>query len=140
MECMVEIKDIEFREKHLELGDVWTWSTDLHESEDALVLLTLTEEVLASADSLLIRSHFTTALGNSMQGLIVYAVGSNDVFAIEVLIADQKFTFNQLASALSHAELRRLALHLGEDANALLPIKYCVATVALNIAPGLFSF
>ncbi|MDR6802637.1 hypothetical protein J2Y61_004176 [Asticcacaulis sp. BE141] len=136
----MKIKDAEFREKHLELGDVWVWSSDFHESEDSLVPIPLTEEALANADSLLIRSRFLTALGNQLQGFIVYTMGTEDVFAIEVLKGDQRFTFNKFASVYSRAELERLASFLEENVEHLLPIKYNIVPKELNISPGLFSF
>jgi hypothetical protein len=137
---MDRIKASEFREEHLKLGSVWTWSSDVHESEDSLVQVPLTEDALAEADSLLVSAVFETAQGDSLNGLVVYAMGSGTVFAIEILSGDQAFTFNKNAREPGIAELRRLAAHLSRDADTLLPIKYRVLPNELAIPPASFSF
>jgi hypothetical protein len=140
MERMAKIKASDFREEHLKLGDVWTWSTDLRQSEDLLVTLPLTEDALAEVDSLLVRAAFETAQGDILEGLVVYAMDRGSIFAIEILDGDQRFTFNKFADELSREELRRLAIHLNKDADKLLPVTYKVVPEKLTIPPGKFSF
>jgi hypothetical protein len=140
MEFMVQIKASDFNDRHLKLSDVWTWSTELHDSEDLLVSVPLTEDSLSKVDSLLIRADFETAGGEGLHGLIVYAMSTADVFAIEILDGEKRFTFNKFAPDLSHEELIRLAACLGKEAANLLPIKYKVLVDRLAIPPGLFMF
>ncbi|WP_420998315.1 hypothetical protein ACKI2N_031965 [Cupriavidus sp. 30B13] len=137
---MAQIKASDFREEHLKLGDVWTWSNQLHESEDFLVTVPLTEDALAEVDSLLVRASFETAQGDALEGLVVYAMGRGNVFAIEIFEGDQKFTFNRFAREPSLAELRRLAAHLNKDADKLLPITYKVVSQKLAIPSDSFAF
>ncbi len=84
-ENMFEIKGNEFGEEQFKLSEVWTWQTDLHESEDSLVPVPLTEDALSEADSLLIHATLITASGTVLNGLIVYQLGDDDIFAVEVL-------------------------------------------------------
>jgi hypothetical protein len=140
MERMAQIKASDFREEHLTLGDVWTWSSDLHQSEDRLVTVPLTDDALGEVDSLLVRAAFETAQGDALEGLVVYAMGRGDIFAIEILDGDQRFTFNKFAGEPSRGELRRLATHLNKDADKLLPLTYKVVPEKLAIPPGEFSF
>jgi len=137
---MAQIKASDFREEHLQLGDVWTWSSDLHQSEDHLVTVPLTEDALAEVDSLLVRAEFKTPQGDALEGLVVYAMGRGSIFAIEILDGDQRFTFNKFASEPSRTELRRLAAHLNKDESKLLPLTYKVLSQKLAIPPGDFSF
>jgi len=119
---------------------VWTWSSDLHQSEDQLVTVPLTEDALAEVDSLLVRAEFKTAQGDALDGLVVYAMGRGNIFAIEILDGDQRFTLNKFAGDPSLAELRRLANHLNKDVGELLPLTYKVVSEKLAIPPGEFSF
>lgn len=135
---MVKIKESEFSEKHLELSDVWTWQSDLYESEDSLIPVSLTEDALEDAGTLLIHAQFETASGIQLHGLIVYQLGDVEVNAIEILIGDQKFTFNKYVPDLSTAELSRLALSVHEDAKHLLPIRYAIVPRELSIESGEF--
>jgi hypothetical protein len=137
---MNQIKSSDFREEHLKLGNVWTWSSDIRDNEDSLVQVPLTEDALAEVDSLLISAVFETAQGDSLNGLVIYTMGSGSVFAIEILSGDLVFTFNKNARELGSVELRRLAAHLKRDANKLLPIKYRVLPVELAIPAASFSF
>lgn len=137
---MAQIKASDFREEHLRLGDVWTWSSELDKSEDFLVTVPLTEDALADVDSLLVRASFETARGDALEGLVVYAMGRGNVFAIEILSGDQRFTFNRVAREPSRAELRRLATHLNADADKLLPITYKIASEKLSIPSEPFMF
>jgi len=140
LENKTPIKTSNFYEEHLKLSSVWTWQSDLHRSEDSLVPVPLTEDALAKADSLLIHAEFQTASGTQLTGLIVYQFGDDEVFAIEVLAADQKFTFNKHVSDLSLEELKRLASFLNENVEDLLPIKYSVVPKEIAIEEGKFSF
>lgn len=137
---MIRIKASEFQGKHLKLSDVWTWQSNLHESEDSLIPVPLTEEALAEADSLLIHAELQTASGISLEGLIVYELGSDEVFAIEVLTDGQRFTFNKHVPEMSIEELDRLALYLNVDRSTLLPIQYSVVPKELPIDDGEFGF
>lgn len=137
---MAQIKVSDFRKEHLKLGDVWTWSSDLHQSEDLLVTVPLTEDALAEVDSLLVHAAFETAQGDVLEGLVVYAMGRGSIFAIEILDGNQRFTFNQFAGEPSREELRRLAIYLNKDADKLLPMTYKVLPEKLAIPPGEFLF
>ncbi len=137
---MFEIKGNEFGEEQFKLSEVWTWQTDLHESEDSLVPVPLTEDALSEADSLLIHATLITASGTVLNGLIVYQLGDDDIFAVEVLSGRIKFTFNKKLPDLSMSELKRLAAFLNEDMNSLLPIRYSVVPKELAIDDGNFVF
>ncbi|MEQ1904913.1 MAG: hypothetical protein ABL888_12065 [Pirellulaceae bacterium] len=137
---MIPIKGNEFGEEQLKLSDVWTWQSDLHASEDSLVPVPLTEDALTEADSLLIHATFVTASGTKLNGLIVYQLGDDEIFAIEVLSGRNKFTFNRNLPDLSFDELKRLAAFLDEDVESLLPIRYSVVPKELAIDDGKFFF
>jgi len=137
---MAHIKASEFNEDHLKQGGVWAWSSDLHDSEDVLVEVPLTEESLSNLDSLLIRANITTANGDLLHGLVIYSMGRAEVFAIEILDGEQKFTLNRFAPDLSRGELTRLAAHLSKDGEELLPMKYEITVEQLDIPSGLFGF
>ena len=140
LENTIRIKTGEFQSEHLTLSGVWTWQGNLHESEDLLVPVPLTEEALAEAGSLLIHAEFQTASGIALEGLIVYEPGSDEVFAIEVLNDDQRFTFNKHVPEMSIEELNRLAMYLKVDRSSLLPIHYSVVPKELAIDDGEFEF
>ena len=137
---MVQIKSSDFNEDHLKLGGVWAWSSDPKEAEYFLVSVPLTEESLSEVESLLIHANFVTADGDLLRGLIVYSMGSADVFAIEILDGEKKFTFNKFARDISRNELIRLAECVGKDAAKLLPISYEIAVRELSIPAGFFTF
>jgi hypothetical protein len=137
---MPPIKASKFSSKHLELSDVWTWQGDLYASEDSLIPVPLTEEELAEADSLLIHSKFRTASGTELVGLIVYQLGDDEVFSIEILAREHKFTFNKYLSDLSQEELARLATYLNEKVDDLLPIQYSLIPKEIAIEDGEFTF
>ena len=137
---MVRIKASEFGVKHLKLSGIWTWQRDLHESEDSLVPVPLSDEALAEADSLLIHATMETASGIALEGLIVCDRGSDEVFAIEVLVDGQRFTFNKYVPEMSFEELDRLALYLKVDRSSLLPIHYSIVPKELAIDDGVFEF
>lgn len=137
---MMPIKDSEFGEDELKQGVVWTWTSDLHTSEDSLVQVPLTEEALSEADSLLIRAVIVTGAGRSLNGLVVYHMGKAEVFAIEVMLGREKFTFNKYLSEFVREELARLASFLKEDVEGLLPIRYSIVPKQLAINDGEFTF
>lgn len=134
------IKASEFGSEHLKLSSAWTWQNDLHQNEDSLVPVLLTEEGLAEVDSLLISSKFRTSSGTELEGLIVYQLGDDEVFAIEVLAEGQRFTFNKHLSDLSLKELKRLSSYLNEDVDRILPIQYSVVPKELILEDGKFTF
>lgn len=140
LESMGPIKSSDFSAEHLKLSGVWTWSQDLYDSEDSLVPVPLTEDALAEAETLLIHAKLRTATGRAFDGLIVYQLGVDQVFAIEILTNDEKFTFNKNVPDMSMDELKRLATLIGDDASAMLPISYEVVPRELAIETGLFSF
>lgn len=137
---MIPIKGDEFGEEQLKVSEVWTWYSDTHASEDLLVPVPLTEDALAEADALLIHATLITASGRTLNGLIVYQFGDDEVFAIEVLSGRNKFTFNRNLPDMSFDELKRLAAFLDEDVESLLPIRYSVIPKGLAIDDGMFSF
>jgi|688.fasta_scaffold808638_1 hypothetical protein len=137
---MIQIKGSEFGEEQLKLSEVWTWQSNLNESEDSLVPVPLTEYALSEADSLLIHATLVTASGTRLNELIVYQLGDDDVFAVEVLSGRTKFTFNKHVPDLSLDDLKRLAAFLNEDMGSLLPIRYSVAPKELSIDDGEFKF
>lgn len=136
---MAIIKASDFRKEHLKLGDAWTWSNDLYQSEDFLITVPLAEDALDEVDSLLVRAAFETAQGDILKGLVVYAMDRGNIFAIEILDDCQRFTFNKFASELSREELHRLAVHLNKAADKLLPMRYKTLSEKLTIPPGDFS-
>lgn len=137
---MIRIKSSEFFEEQLNLSEVWTWQSDLNSSEDSLVPVPLTEEALVEADSLLIHATIFTASGTRLNGLIVYRLGDDDIFALEVLSGRSKFTVNRYLPDLSLNELKRLATFLNQDIDSLLPLRYVVVPKELFISGGTFSF
>jgi hypothetical protein len=140
MASMTPIKASEFSIEHFKLSNVWTWQGDLYENEDSLIPVTLTEEALAEADSLLIHSNFKTSSGTELEGLVIYQLGDNEVFAIEILVGGQSFTFNKHLSDLSQEELNRLATCLNEKVDYLLPIRYSLVPKEIDIEDGEFTF
>lgn len=136
----MEIKVINssFTEQHLELSDVWTWQSDLHEDENILVPVPMTEEALQEAGSLLVSARFETASKVQLRGLVIYHLGADDVFAIDVLIGNQSFTLNKHFADLSQPELKRLATYLNQDVGSLLPIRYTLVPTELDIESGEF--
>ncbi|HVX60630.1 MAG TPA: hypothetical protein VHC19_08510, partial [Pirellulales bacterium] len=95
---------------------------------------------LAAANSLLIHAEFQTASGIALEGLIVYELGGDEVFAIEVLTNGLRFTFNKHVPEMSIEELDRLALYLNVDRSTLLPLHYSVVPKELAIGDGEFGF
>jgi hypothetical protein len=136
----MKIKIADFREEHLALSDVWTWSDDLYESEDSLVPVPVTEEALANAGHLLIGSALETARGDRFQGWIMYNLHRADIFALAILTDGRRFGFNKNLASTSYGALEQLAAHLGTTAQGLLPIKYEVTSEKLDIPSGTFSF
>jgi hypothetical protein len=137
---MDAIKSSEFCAAHLKLSSVWTWGQGLCESEDLLVPVPLTESALAEAETLLIHARLQTATGRAFDGLIVYQLGCDQVFAVEILTNYGKFTFNTNVPDMSRGELKRLSMIVGDDASAMLPFRYEVVPRELAIKSGLFSF
>lgn len=140
MENMMPIKAKEFSIEQFKRSGVWTWQTDLHASEDSLVPVPLNEDALAEADSLLIHTKFVTASDTELVGLIVYQLGDDEIFAIEIFAEGQRFTFNKHAPDLSMEELRRLAIHLDESVDVLRPFYYSIQVKELIIDDGEFTF
>jgi hypothetical protein len=140
LESMDPIKSSDFSAKHLKLSGVWMWSQDLYDSEDSLVPVPMTEDALAEAETLLIHAKLRTATGKEFDGLIVYQIGVDQVFAVEILTNNEKFTLNKNVADISTDELKRLATIIGDDASEMLPISYQVVPRQLAIETGLFSF
>jgi hypothetical protein len=140
MASMTPIKASEFNSEHLKLSNVWTWQGDLYQTEDSLIPVPLTEEALTQADSLLIHSKFKTSSGTELGGLVVYQLGDDEIFAIEILAGNQRFTFNKHLSDLSQEDLNRLATYLNEKVDHLLPIQYSLVPRELAIEDGEFTF
>jgi hypothetical protein len=140
LENMTPIKANEFGIEQFKRSGVWTWQSDLHASEDSLVPVPLNEEALAEADSLLIHTKFVTASDTELVGLVVYQLGDDEVFAIEVLTEGQRFTFNKHVPDLSMEELQRLAIVLDQNVDDLRPFRYSIQVKELAIEDGEFTF
>lgn len=134
------VKSSEFREEHLKLSGVWAWQSDLQEAEEYLVPVPLTKDAMSNEDSLLIHARIRARSGTLLSGLVVHQPGIDEIFALEVLVANNRFTFNKYAPELSLAELRRLAVFLNEKEDTLLPFQYSVVPQELQFKDDMFSF
>lgn len=135
---MTKVRASDFHVDHFELSEVWTWSRDIKDDEDLLVPVHLSEDELSQADSLLIHSQFKTQSGCLLEGLVVYDVASDEVFAIEVLHNGQRFTLNRYAPDLSEGERNRLASSLRLESTSLHSIDYSIVPRELAIDDGVF--
>lgn len=144
-ECFVSlgnsqpVKSSDFGIEHLKEFGVWTWSQDLHASEDSLVPVALTEEGIAEAESLIIHSKLTTASQRVLEGAIFYQLGG-DVFAIEAFVDGESFTLNKHLPDMATEPLKRLASVLGDSTEDLLPVRYSVVPKELAIEDGVFAY
>lgn len=130
--------------KYLTLADlqnspVWAWKSDPFQSEDLLVPVAMKEEDLVAQDTLLIHANFLTASGVEREGLVVYDLDLDEVFAVEFLIGKDRITLNRNVSDISCRELERYAQITGESADGVLPIRFQVAPQELAIAPASFN-
>jgi len=107
-------------------------------SEDTLVPVPMTRAALAEADSLLIHAKFLTAHGISHEGLVIYDLDLDEVFAIDLFLGDSHVILNKHVRDLSNLELERYEALTGEHPGGVLPIQYHIMAESLDIGPGIF--
>lgn len=132
------------KSKNINIADlrdhsIWAWSSNIFENEDSLVPVDISLEGLSEPDTLLIHAIFTTANGSRLEGLIVYDPDSDEVFAIEFFIGDDRYTLNRNLSDLARTELLRYERKTGENINYIFPIRFQVVPTVINIPPGEFK-
>lgn len=132
------------KSKNINIADlrnhsIWAWSSNIFENEDSLVPVDISLEGLSEPDTLLIHAIFTTASGSKLEGLIVYDPDSDEVFAIEFFIVDDRYTLNKNLPDLSRTELLRYERKTGENIDNFFPIRYQIIPSEIDIPPGAFN-
>lgn len=118
----------QFTEEHLELGDLWRLQ-DGRREECFLIPLMATQ-----AGQL-----FRLPSGAQLQGLMAYDAERDDVYALQVLIGGESFSFNKYLPEVSFEEVLALADRLGVGAGGVLPVRYSVVRGAMPIRDGRFT-
>ena len=137
---MERINSSEFGLEELRRYPVWTWYSDMYSNEDTLTPVPMTIDALADADSLLIHAMFLTGAGERLEGLVIYHLGSEEVFAIKIFSDGERFTFNKYAPEFSAEQLQKYAQYSGDNQETILPFHYEVVPENLAVEPGEFSF
>ncbi|WP_111860486.1 hypothetical protein [Acinetobacter sp. CFCC 10889] len=133
---MIEIRSGDLSLKDLQNHGVWTWNSDLYQNEDLLVVVPITSDIFTDHETLLIHAAFTIGNGTQLEGLIVYDVSSNEVFAIELFIGDRKITLNVNLPDISLTEL-----NFDNNINdQVFPIQFKAIPSELSMIKGEFSF
>jgi hypothetical protein len=127
-----------FTEDHLELSDLWRWE-DGRRDQSFLVPLESASDALPGARLILVRAILRLAGGKQLQGLLAYDPAGEDVYALQVLIGGESFSFNKYLPEASFEEVLGLADHLGIGTGAVLPVRYSVVREALPIRDGSFT-
>lgn len=128
----------QFTEEHLELSDLWCWQGGAR--EDAfLVPLAMSAEVAPGVSLLLVRALFRLPAGIELQGLLAYDPLDQDVYAVQVLIGRDSYSFNKYLPEASFEEVLALADHLKVSTGGVLPLRYSVVRQALAIQDGDFT-
>ncbi|MBD9679156.1 hypothetical protein IB274_20785 [Pseudomonas sp. PDM18] len=128
----------QFTEDHLELSDLWRWQDGVR--EDAfLVPLETAAEVVPDVSLLLVRALFRLPAGIELQGLLVYDPVGQDVYAVQVLIGHDSYSFNKYLPEASFEEVLALADRLKVSTGSVLPLRYSVVRQALAVRDGQFT-
>lgn len=128
----------QFTEDHLELSDLWRWQDGVR--EDAfLVPLATAAEVAPGVSLLLVRALFRLPAGIELQGLLVYDPLGQDVYAVQVLIGRDSYSFNKYLPEASFEEVLALADRLKVSTGGVLPLRYNVVRQAMPIRDGNFT-
>ncbi|MDH0289764.1 hypothetical protein N7414_11615 [Pseudomonas sp. GD04087] len=128
----------QFTEEHLELSDLWRWQDGVRE-QAFLVPLATAAGVVPDVSLLLVRALFRLPVGIELQGLLAYDPLGQDVYAVQVLIGPESFSFNKYLPEASFEEVLALADHLGVGTGAVLPVRYSVVRDAVPIRDGHFT-
>ncbi|MDF3862997.1 hypothetical protein P3W53_00885 [Pseudomonas denitrificans (nom. rej.)] len=128
----------QFTEDHLELSDLWRWQDGA--GEDAfLIPLATAAEVAPGVSLLLVRALFRLPAGIELQGLLVYDPVGQDVYAVQVLIGRDSYSFNKYLPEASFEEVLALADRLKVSTGGVLPLGYSVVRQALAVRDGQFT-
>lgn len=126
-----------FTEEHLELSDLWQWQ---EAREDVFLVPLASPKALApSASLVLVRALFRLPAGIDLQGLLAYDPLGQDVYAVQVLIGPESFSFNKYLPEASFEEVLALADHLKVGTGGVLPLRYSVVRQAMAIGEGRFT-
>ncbi|MEP9318464.1 hypothetical protein ABKS89_15105 [Pseudomonas sp. LABIM340] len=127
----------QFTEDHLELSDLWRWQDGVR--EDAFLVPLATAEVAPGVSLLLVRALFRLPAGIELQGLLVYDPVGQDVYAVQVLIGRDSYSFNKYLPEASFEEVLALADRLKVSTGGVLPLRYSVVRQALAVRDGQFT-
>lgn len=138
---MSQIRSKDLRLVDLHKHGVWTWSSDLYQAEDLLVAVSMkSEEGLAEFETLLIHAVFTLANGQILEGIIVYDLDLETVFAIELFIEDTRIALNQYLPDISLKELKQNTTLNTEINSQIFPIRFEAIPRTFSTIKGEFSF
>ncbi len=70
---------------------------------------------------------------------MAYDAERDDVYALQVLIGGESFSFNKYLPEVSFEEVLALADRLGVGAGGVLPVRYSVVRGAMPIRDGRFT-
>jgi hypothetical protein len=127
-----------FTEEHLELSDLWRWQDGVR-GDAFLVPLATAAEVAPGVSLLLVRALFRLPAGIELQGLLVYDPVGQDVYAVQVLIGRDSYSFNKYLPEASFEEVLALADRLRVSTGGVLPLRYSVVREALAVRDGQFT-
>lgn len=127
-----------FTEEHLELSDLWRWQEGVRE-DVFLVPLATAAEVLPGVSLLLVRALFRLPAGIELQGLLAYDPVGQDIYAVQVLIGRDSYSFNKYLPEASFEEVLALADRLRVSTGGVLPLRYSVVREAMPIRDGSFT-
>lgn len=127
-----------FTEDHLELSDLWRWQDGVRE-EAFLVPLATAAEVAPDVSLLLLRALFRLPAGIELQGLLAYDPVGQDVYAVQVLIGRDSYSFNKYLPETSFEEVLALADRLRVSTGGVLPLRYSVVRQTLAVRNGQFT-
>ncbi|MFJ3262997.1 hypothetical protein ACIPK7_22335 [Pseudomonas sp. NPDC086581] len=127
-----------FTEEHLELSDLWRWQDGVRE-EAFLVPLASAGDLAPAAPWLLARALFRLPCGIELQGLLAYDPIEQDVYAVQVLIGRDSYSFNKYLPEASFEEVLALADRLKVSTGGVLPLGYSVVRQALAVRDGQFT-
>lgn len=128
----------QFTEDHLELSDLWRWQDGAGE-DVFLVPLTSSAELPAVVSLVLVRALFRLPAGSELQGLLAYDPVGQDVYAVQVLIGRDSYSFNKYLPEASFEEVLALADRLKVSTGGVLPLRYSVVREALAVRDGQFT-
>lgn len=125
-----------FTEEHLELSDLWL----LREGRgEECFLVPLEDRPEAQPARLLVRALFRLPGGPQLQGLLAFDPDAMDVYAVQVLIGHDSYSFNKYLPEASFEEVLELADRLKVSTGGVLPLSYSVVREAMPIRDGHFT-